>query len=273
MEFPNTVINSANGQVAIRYKLRGMNSTVCAGLASGLYALNYAAECVRFGRAAMLLAGGAEELCEESFLGFHKTGAISPTGKPRPFAAGRDGVAPGEGAALWVVETEESATARNATPWFEICGFGVRHSARAILGYSSGGDEASEAIEQALAESGVAQDQIACIVSSASGSKPGDAMEARALKKVFGAALEKIPVCAPKGALGESLGASGAFAAMTAGHALQRGAAPPTVGANGADSGIRVSTSPQPIEGEYALVNALSCDGNCAALVIRKWRN
>jgi hypothetical protein len=60
---------------------------------------------------------------------------------------------------------------------------------------------------------------------------------------------------------------------MTAGHALERRAVPPTVGANGTDSGVRVSTSSQAIEGDYALVNALSCDGNCAALVIRQWKN
>ena len=77
MEFPNTVINSPAGQAAIKHKLRGVNSTISAGLVSGLYAIHYAAEFLRFGRATALLAGGVEELCEESFLSFRKVGVIS----------------------------------------------------------------------------------------------------------------------------------------------------------------------------------------------------
>jgi 3-oxoacyl-[acyl-carrier-protein] synthase II len=72
MDFPNTVINSPAGQAAIRYKLRGVNSTISSGLSSGLYAIHYAAEFLRLGRAQTLLAGGVEELCQESFLGFCK---------------------------------------------------------------------------------------------------------------------------------------------------------------------------------------------------------
>jgi len=63
MEFPNTVINAPAGQSAIKHRLRGVNSTVCAGLASGLHAIAYAADFLRFGRARALLAGGVEELC------------------------------------------------------------------------------------------------------------------------------------------------------------------------------------------------------------------
>lgn len=197
MQFPNTVINSASGQAAIRYKLRGLNSTVCAGTASGLFAIHYAAECLRLGRAQMLLAGGAEELCEESLLGFRETGAESPTGSARPFGAERDGAVAGEGAALWVVETEESARARNANPLFEICGFGARQSARGIQDFTGGVEDASEAISEALLMSQIPPSRIACVVASASGSRTGDAMEARALRSVFGDALEESAgVCA-----------------------------------------------------------------------------
>src|SRR5215470_4053329 len=91
MEFPNTVINSPAGQAAIKHKLRGVNSTISAGLVSGLYAIHYAAEFLTLGRATALLAGGVEELCEESFLSFRKVGVLSKTGRLRPFAPDRDG--------------------------------------------------------------------------------------------------------------------------------------------------------------------------------------
>ena len=88
MEFPNTVINAPAGQAAIKHKLRGVNSTICAGLASGLYAIQYAAEFLRFGRARYLMAGGMEEVCDEAALGFQKLGIASPAGVARPFGYG-----------------------------------------------------------------------------------------------------------------------------------------------------------------------------------------
>src|SRR5262249_17352334 len=124
MEFPNTVINSASGQAAIRYKLRGLNSTVCAGGTSGLHSLYYGAEAILLGRARMLLAGGVEELCDELVAGFREVGP--------------EGAVPGEGAAMFLLAGREDA----ASPWFEICGFGSRQSAHGIHDYAAGVDDA-----------------------------------------------------------------------------------------------------------------------------------
>lgn len=273
MEFPNTVINAPAGQAAIKHKLRGVNSTICAGLASGLYAIQYAAEFLRFGRARHLMAGGMEEVCDEAALGFRKLGIASPTGAVRPFASGRDGTAAGEGSALWMLETEETARERGMKPWFEICGFGAANDAQGILGYQPRAEGATSAIEQALEETGIGPGEIGCIISSANGSRGGDAMEAQALRNVFGGRLEAVPVSAPKAAIGEMMGASGAFCAVTAGLALQRQEAPPTAGFESSESGLQLSSKTQPFEGEYALIDAFGCDGNNAALIIRLWKN
>jgi len=272
MEFPNTVINAPAGQAAIKHKLRGVNSTVCAGLASGLYAIHYAAEFLRFGRARALMAGGVEELCEESVLGFRKTGVMSESGCARPFDEARDGVIPGEGSALWMLELDDAAKARGRVPWVEICGFGSAQDAHSICGFDVRGEGAAEAMEQALMFSDIAPEQVACIIASASGSRAGDAMEARALDAVFGDRLADIPLCAPKAAFGEAMGASGAMGAVVAGLALQQQQIPPTAGA-GARKGLRISGEAAPIAGEYALVNAFGCDGNNASLVVRLWKN
>src|SRR5438874_582029 len=95
MDFPNTVINAPAGQAAIKHKLRGVNSTICAGLSSGLYAIQHAAEFLRFGRAKYLMAGGMEEVCDETSLGFTKLGLASPSGCARPFGTQRDGTVAG----------------------------------------------------------------------------------------------------------------------------------------------------------------------------------
>ncbi|MBI3940608.1 MAG: hypothetical protein HY315_07210, partial [Acidobacteria bacterium] len=217
MDFPNTVINSPAGQAAIRYKLRGVNSTISSGLASGLYAIHYASEFLRLGRAGALLAGGVEELCEESFLGFCKNGLISARGRIAPFAPDRDGTVLGEGSALWVLETEEAARERGAAPLLEVCGFGAAHDAHSITAYQLRAEGATAAIEEALRSSGIGPEAVGMVVASAGGSRAGDRMEARALANIFGARLAEIPVCAPKAAFGEALGASGALLAVTAG--------------------------------------------------------
>jgi len=271
MDFPNTVINAPAGQAAIKHKLRGVNSTICSGLASGLYAIDYAAEFLRLGRAKYLLAGGMEEVCEETAAGFQRLGLTSPSGAPKPFEAECDGTVAGEGAALWMLETEETAKSRGVTPLLEILGFGAAHDASSIQGYQVSGTGATSAIQQALQYSGIGADDIACIIASAGGSRTGDEMEARALARVFGARLQEIPVCAPKAALGECMGASGALCAIIGGLALQRQAVPPTAGFRSSDAGIKLSAEPQKIDGEYALINAFSCDGNNASLVIRLW--
>jgi 3-oxoacyl-[acyl-carrier-protein] synthase II len=246
MEFANTVINAPAGQAAIKHKLRGVNSTVCAGLASGLHAIHYAAEFLRFGRARALLAGGVEELCEESVLGFRQSGAVVP----------------GEGAALWMLEIDDAAQARGRVPWLEVCGFGSVH-----------GDGAAATMEQALANSDISPEQVACIVVSSNGSRAGDELEARALNQVFGERLANVPRCAPKAAFGEAMGASGALCAIAAGLALQQQNLPPTAGSVDLDGPLGLSATTVSISGDYALVNAFGSDGNNASLVVRLWKN
>lgn len=273
LDFPNTVINAPAGQAAIKHKLRGVNSTICSGLASGLYAIHYAAEFLRFGRAKFLLAGGMEEVCDESALGFSQLGLTSPTNRIAPFGTNRDGTIAGEGAALWMLETEETALARGAQPILQVLGFGAYHDAHSMLGYQVRGVGAANAIRQALENSRIGPDKIACVIASANGSRAGDAMEALALAEVFGPRLTEIPICAPKAALGEAMGGSGALCAAVAGIALQRGELPPTTGFTTTEYGLKLLARPQAITGEHALINAFGCDGNNSSLVVRIWKN
>ncbi len=76
------MINAAAGQAAIWHGLRGVNSTISAGEASGLLAIATGASQIRGGRADALLAGGAEELCFESFLGHLRAGRLVRVGLP-----------------------------------------------------------------------------------------------------------------------------------------------------------------------------------------------
>jgi 3-oxoacyl-[acyl-carrier-protein] synthase II len=217
-----------------------------------------------------LLAGGVEELCEESFITFRKIGAASTSGHSRPFQTDRDGVIPGEGSALLMLERLESAQARGAKPLVEVCGFGSAHDAYDISSYAVRGEGVAWAMEQALAASGIGPQDIGCVIAGASGSPAADLMEAHALKRVFGDRLADLPVSAPKAAYGEAMGASGALNTLAGALAVQRRVAPPTTGFSRCDLGLGLSAAPQEFRGDYVLINCFGCDGNNASLVLRR---
>ncbi len=270
MAFTNTVINSPAGQAAIRHKLRGINSTISAGLASGLLALQYASDALRFGRASMLLAGGVEEIAEESYLGFRKNGWLSETGRVKPFSATRDGVVLGEGSALLVLERAEDAAERSAPVLARLVGFGNAQDAHSVSRFSSRPDGAVRAMQGALVDAGIGPEEIGGIVSGASGSRAGDEMELKALRAVFGSGLAGIPVACPKAVGGEALGVSSAIAATVAVCALESGELPPTAGVEEVPEDLKLSAESQRLAGDYVLVTGFSCDGNNAALILRQ---
>jgi 3-oxoacyl-(acyl-carrier-protein) synthase len=263
MDFPNTVINSAAGQAAIKFKLGGINSTICAAQASGLYAIHYATEFLRLGRADLLLAGGAEELSTEAYLGFCKNGWLGGQAAA-PFSQQSTGMMLGEGAVMLVLQRSDSSS----TALAECAGFGAANDDGTGQAFSSDASGATEAISLALESAGVKAEDIGCIISGASGSRSGDLMELRALRSVFDGRLKDIPLHAPKAALGETLGAGGAFAVLCGALALKNQCLPPTVGANRGD--LALSSREQSFNGECALVTAFSCDGNNAAMVLRR---
>ena len=130
MDFSNTVLNAAAGQVAIWQKLRGINTTVSAGASSGAQAIGYAMQMIRAGRADALLAGGAEEICYESFHGSRQAARLAAPnggGGPRPFDASRSGTGMGEGAAFLALEAEETAAARGARVLARVAGFAAAY--------------------------------------------------------------------------------------------------------------------------------------------------
>jgi 3-oxoacyl-(acyl-carrier-protein) synthase len=176
----------------------------------------------------------------------------------------------GEGAAFLVLELETNARQRGARPWAQISGFGSAHQTSETDGSAPAIAAAQSAIERALARAEIEPHQIAALVAGASGHPALDDIEASALTAVFGDRLAEIPVCAPKAALGEAFGASGAMGALVATLALMRQSIPPTAGFESTDVKLRLSAQEQPFSGEYVMVTTVGCDGNHAALIMRR---
>lgn len=270
LDFANTVISAAAGQVAIWHRLRGVNSTISTGAASGLHAIGYAAQLIRAGRATALIAGGAEELCFESYMGFLRAGLLCPADDPigaRPFDVNRSGCVLGEGAGFLVLEAEETALHRGARVIGRIEGFGAAYDSRLAMEQSHGANALTHAIQCALGTTG--PEPIAAVMASAGGSRVLDAREAIGIRDAFRGA--RVPVTTIKGHIGETQGASGALQTIMALESLRSRRLPPIAGLEHPDASFDldfVTGSPRPLEATHALITAIAREGNCCALTI-----
>ncbi len=279
LDFANSVINAAAGQAAIWFGLRGVNSTLSGGEASGLQAVAYAADLIAGGRAEALLAGGVEELCFESFLALHRAGRLAAAaargaGRPVPFDARRNGFLPAEGAALLLLESAASAAARGAPVLGEVLGHAAAFHA-AAPGDDGGAAAAVErAVGLALEDAGASPGDVEVVSASANGSVAGDRVEARGLAAALGAHASRVPVTAIKAMLGEALGASGGFQAVDLLETLRRGTVPGIAGLEEVEPGFplggagaasrRVELGRRPV----GLAVARSWDGPCCAVLL-----
>jgi 3-oxoacyl-[acyl-carrier-protein] synthase II len=231
--FPNTVINSPASQVSIRFKIKGFNTTISTGFCASLDAVSYAADFIKLNRAQVVLAGGVEELCEETFLGFHKLGCLSGTDGSVPlccpFDARRNGVILSEGAAVLVLEDEEHASQRGATVLATVLGYGNAFDPATNFSFSQTGQGLKNAIAQALHDALLKPEDIDTICACANSTTGLDRMETNVIKDVFGKSAYMIPVSSIKSMVGESFSASGALSLAAAVGAIQNGFIPPTV--------------------------------------------
>lgn len=273
--FPNTVINSPASQVSIRFTIKGFNTTLSTGFCAGLDALSYAADFIRLGRADAVLAGGVEELCEETFRLFHGLGYLSGMNgdEPvsRPFDARGDGFVLSEGSAVLVAEDEEHARGRGADILAVILGCGNAFDPEADSTFERAGRGLKTAIAQALEEARVRPQDVGYVCSCANGTPGLDRMEVRVLKEIFGEDARHVAVSSIKSMIGESFSASGALAVSAAVGAIRQGFIPPTVNHRQADPLCTLDIVPnaarsQPVK--TVLVTAADPYGQNSALVV-----
>jgi 3-oxoacyl-[acyl-carrier-protein] synthase II len=231
--FPNTVLNSPASQISIRFNIKGFNTTISTGFCAGLDAVSYAIDFIKLNRADVVLAGGVEELCEETFLGFHNLGYLSGTNGSEPFCcpfdARRNGVILSEGAAVLILEDKESALRRGADILAVVLGCGNAFDPTADAYYGHAGEGLKNAITLALSDASLSPKDIDFISAGANSTQGLDRMETQVIKNIFDDSAFHIPVSSIKSMLGESFSSSGALSLTAAVGAIQKGFLPPTV--------------------------------------------
>jgi len=259
-------------QVAAELGVSGFNMMIPAACAAGNYAVAQAYDTLRAGRADMMLAGGADSFSRITYTGFARLGAIAP-GRCQPFDSERQGMVPGEGAAMLVLEPLEAAQKRGAVIYAEVAGYGLSCDAHHMTAAHPEGDGAARAMEQALRTSGIQPSEVGYISAHGTGTPTNDKLETIALEKVFGKRAGGIPVSSIKSMLGHTMGAASAIEAAVCSLAVHTGRIPPTVNFENPDPECDLDCVPnvaREVPVEIAMNNAYAFGGNNASVLFRR---
>ena len=257
--FPHAYANTTDSLLSIEYEIKGPNANFTSGMTAGADALAFAAECVRLGRADVMLAAGVDALSPFVLQGSQLAG-LAGDDASGPFRDGRNGHVPGEAGVVLVVEAAESAQARGVTALAEVAGCGVGQ-----------GDGLPARIESAMraAMSDAGADRVDAVFACANGSAELDAAEAQALKSVLGDELDSVPITALKAALGETFAAAGPAHAAAACLAAAHGLVPSTPDSDAGELLAPVSADAQEAELNAVLVNVADPGGSAMSFVLR----
>lgn len=250
------------------------NTNSCA---SGVTAIGEACLLMRDGRARRMLVGGVEApLAPLTFGAFDLLRAMSakfndqPERASRPFDRARDGFVMAEAAVVLMLEREEDALRRGARIYGAVAGFGMSNDAFHMSAPREDGSDAARAMSAALADAGLTPGEVECVNAHGSGTPPGDAAEAKALRIVFGERLKDVPVVATKGCHGHALGATGALEVAISLLAMERGEVPPSANSEDPEPEIATAAQPRPRRIGNVLKNTAGFGGVNAALVLER---
>ncbi|PXX59769.1 act minimal PKS chain-length factor (CLF/KS beta) [Nocardia tenerifensis] len=258
------------GQISIRHGMRGPGGVLVTEQAGGLDALALARRRVRAGQPAMVCGAVDGSPSPWTWVAQLTSGRISTCADPEraylPFDAAASGHVPGDGGALFVMESAESATARGATSWYgEVAGYSATFDPPPGSGRPG---TLRRAIEGALADAELDPAEVDVVFADAAGLPELDRAEADALRAVFGP--RGVPVTAPKTMTGRLSSGGAALDVATALLALRHGRIPATAGVTDPVAGYELDlvTETRALPLSVALVVARGHGGFNAAMVL-----
>jgi 3-oxoacyl-[acyl-carrier-protein] synthase II len=267
LQYPaDTIASNIAGEMGFA----GINATIPCACAAGNYAIAYAFDLIRSGRADLMLAGGADGFARVAFTGFARLGAVSPD-VCRPFARNRKGMIPGEGAAVLVLEPLDSALRRGAQIYAEISGYGLSCDAYHMTSAHPEGDGAARAMTKSLEQSGLKPEDVSYISAHGTGTPTNDRLETIAVKRVFGDSAYRTPISSIKSMLGHTMGAASAIEAAACAMAISASRIPPTMNLEEPDPECDLDYVPnraRDCEVRAAMSNAFAFGGANASLIL-----
>lgn len=266
--------STVNMNLSTIFHLRGINFSVSAACASGSHSIGIGAMFIRQGLQDMVLVGGAQEVNPYAMAAFDALGTFSgrvdePTKASRPFDIDRDGLVPSGGAAALVLEEYEHAVARGATILAEVCGYGFSSNGGGISQPSSEGSLI--AMQRALAEAGVAADDIDYVNAHATSTKQGDEEEALALARLFGG--KKAWISSTKSMTGHECWMAGASEAVYSIIMMQESFVAPNINLEHVDpcaAALKLAKDTIEMPVHTVLSNSFGFGGTNSAIILRR---
>jgi 3-oxoacyl-[acyl-carrier-protein] synthase II len=278
---PSALINLASGHISINYGFKGPNHAVVTACSTGAHAIGDASRLIMFGDADVMVAGGTEAaVCRLGMAGFCASRALAtsfndaPERASRPWDQARDGFVMGEGSGVVVLEEYEHAKKRGAKIYAEIIGYGMSGDAHHITAPAPDGDGAFRAMRSALKNAKINPDQVGYINAHGTSTPLGDEIEVKAVKALFGSAVDGVSMSSTKSSIGHLLGAAGSVEAIYSVLAMQNGLLPPTLNLdNPSESCLGIDLVPLTAKEkkvDVVLSNSFGFGGTNASLVFRK---
>ncbi len=177
---------------------RGPAYTLSTACSSAAKALASARALLALDLCDAVVAGGADSLCGLTANGFHALQAIADE-PSNPFSVNRKGLTLGEGAAAFLLTRDAGG--------IQLVGAGEASDAFHMSAPEPEGTGAETAMRAALEDAGVAPGELSYLNLHGTGTPLNDAMESRAVHKIFGG---DIACSSTKPLVGHTLGASGA---------------------------------------------------------------
>jgi len=271
--------NAPGAWIGMEHSLTGPNLTFSVACSSAAVAIGEAWLRIRAGAADVMLAGGAEAPLTlgtikawEALKTLATEDPVDPSASCKPFAKNRSGLVLGEGAAVVVLEEWEHARRRGAPVIGELVGYGLSTDSEHITRPSVAGQ--ARALQLALDSAEIAPRDVGYINAHGTGTLANDAVETAAIRQVFGAAAERIPVSSTKSMHGHLLGAAGAVELIATLLAVRARKVPPTMHLDVPDPECDLDYVPSAAratpELEIALTNSFAFGGTNAVLVCRR---
>lgn len=260
--------SSLSVNVSLEHKFNNRSYVFPTACASGNYAFGYAFDQIRSSKLDYALAGGADAFSRIVFTGFGRLYAIAPE-KCQPFDKNRQGMIPGEGSGMLLLESLETARKRRAPIYAEILGYGLSSDAHHMTESSVIG--IAKALQKALKSSGISADEVDYTSAHGTGTVENDEAECQAINKVFGKRTKQIPISSIKSMIGHTMGAASAFGAIACCLAIKDSRILPTINYEHDDPKCAIDCVPnvsRKHKVRIALNNAQAFGGNNACLVL-----
>ena len=277
---PMIIANMAPGQIAIEFGAKGPNLSLETACAAGAHAIGDSFKLIQRGAAKVMFCGGVESVITPLAVGgFNAMRALStrndaPEKASRPFDQDRDGFVIGEGGGIMLLEDLEFALERGASILGEIVGYGLTGDAYHMTAPPPDGDGAIRCMHMALADAGLAPQEVQYINAHGTSTDLNDAAETKAIKAVFKEHSAQLAVSSTKSMTGHLLGGAGGVEAVISVLALLNGMIPPTINYETPDPDCDLDYVPnqaRKADLSCVLSNSFGFGGTNAVLIFKKY--